>query len=100
MKIDHLVINIDEKYQKGIKEIESIRETGILYEPKYGKGTKGFKATNLWFGTEYFEMINLLREDGGGWISDWTSMHNKGHRGVVCIFLDVKEINSIYENLK
>ncbi len=68
MKIDHLVINIDDKYQKDSESIKDIRDTGMLYEPKFGKGTKGFKATNIWFGTEYFEMINLLRKDGGGWV--------------------------------
>ncbi len=100
MKLDHLVINIDEKYQKCTEEIESIRDTGILYEPKFGKGTKGFKATNLWFGTEYFEMINILQEDGGGWIPEWTRLYNKGMRGVVCIFLDVEDINQLYENIQ
>lgn len=100
MKIDHLVLNIDEKYQNSGEEIDRIRKSGILYEPKFGKGTKGFKATNLWFGREYFEMIHLLREDGGGWIEQWTKMYNEGHRGLVCIFLDVDNIKKRCEQIK
>ncbi len=100
MKIDHLVLNINSKYQKDLEEIVKIRNSGILYEPKYGKGTKGFKATNLWFGYEYFEMINILNSDGGGWVMDWTTMYNNGHRGLICIFIDVDDIYKIYEECK
>lgn len=99
MKIDHIVMNVSNKYQNDLNVINDIRNGGVLYEPKYGKGTKGFKATNLWFGVEYFEMINILKEDGGGWIPKWTEMYNAGHRGVVCIFLDVADINEEYNRI-
>ncbi len=45
-------------------------------------------------------MINILQKDGGGWIPEWTRLYNKGMRGVVCIFLDVEDINHLYENTK
>lgn len=65
LRIDHLVVNIDKKYQTDELEIQSIRNTGLPYEPKWGKGTKGFKASNIWIGNEYLEMINLFKKDGG-----------------------------------
>lgn len=99
MKIDHLVLNVDKKYQNDLTMIEKIRKSGILYEPKFGKGTKGFKATNVWFGVEYFEMICILQNDGGGWIPEWAKKYNEGHRGGICLFLDVEDINKIYETL-
>ena len=48
MKIDHLVINVNQEYQLNNNIIDEIRRSGFPYEPKWGKGTKGFKATNLW----------------------------------------------------
>ena len=45
-------------------------------------------------------MINLLKEDGGGWKKDWVDLYNEGHRGLICIMLDVDNINEVYENFK
>ncbi|WP_153732783.1 hypothetical protein [Sporosarcina obsidiansis] len=99
MKIDHLVVNVDQKYQKDSVEIESIRDAGLPYEPKWGKGTRGFKASNIWIGNEYFEMIRLLKEDGGGWKLEWVEKYNRGHRGLICLMLDVDDLDTIYNEL-
>ena len=80
--------------------INNVIKSGFPYEPSWGKGTRGFKASNLWIGNEYFEMINLLKEDGGGWKKDWVDLYNEGHRGLICIMLDVDNINEVYENFK
>mgnify|MGYP000877496221 FL=1 len=58
MKLDHFVVNIDKKYQKDEKNISNISDS-IPYEPKWGKGTKGFKVSNLWIGNEYLEMVHV-----------------------------------------
>lgn len=100
MKIDHLVVNIEGKYQTDSNEINAIRNAGLPYEPKWGKGTRGFKASNIWIGNEYFELIHLLKQDGGGWKSDWVDEYNNGHRGLICLMLDVNDIDNIYEELK
>lgn len=97
MKIDHLVMNIDRKYQVDEDWITTIKNTGLPYEPKRGKGTRGFKASNLWIGREYIEMISLLREDGGGWRREWTDLYRKGHRGLVCLMLDVVNLQELYQ---
>ena len=99
LRIDHLVVNIDKKYQTDELEIQSIRNTGLPYEPKWGKGTKGFKASNIWIGNEYLEMINLLKKDGGGWKPEWVEEYNKGHRGLICLMLDVVDVDKIYEEM-
>lgn len=99
MKLDHFVINVDKKYQKDKEIVENIKSIGFPYEPKWGKGTKGFKASNLWIGNEYFEMIHIRKADGGGWKTDWTNMYNKGHRGLVCLMLDVANIDEIYKSI-
>ncbi|MGE7919060.1 hypothetical protein ACQKM9_08925 [Viridibacillus sp. NPDC093762] len=60
MKIDHLVLNVDSKYHVEGEQVNAIRSIGLPYKPKKGKGTKGFKVSNIWIGKEYFEMVNLL----------------------------------------
>lgn len=98
MKLDHFVINIDEKYQKNKSIIEYIRNASFPYEPKWGKGTKGFKVSNLWIGNEYLEMVNILRSDGGGWIEEWTQKYKEGHRGMICLMLDTENIDDLYQD--
>lgn len=95
-KFDHFVINIDNYYQNNKNTIRKIIDTGFPYEPTWGKRTSGFKASNLWIGNEYFEMINILKPNGGGWKSEWVNLYNKGHRGLVCIMLDVTNIDEVY----
>ena len=99
LRIDHLVVNVDKKYQTNKNEIQSIRNTMLPYEPKWGKGTKGFKASNIWIGNEYFEMIHLLKKDGGGWKTEWVEKFNEGHRGLICLMLDVDNVDEIYEEM-
>lgn len=96
MKLDHIVINIDEIYQKDKGIINEIRSKGFPYEPNWGKGTSGFKASNLWIGNEYFEMIRILKLTGGGWVPEWTRKYNEGHRGMICLMLDVDDIDTTY----
>ncbi|HHU72426.1 MAG TPA: hypothetical protein GXZ21_10405 [Clostridiales bacterium] len=99
MKLDHLIINISDEYQLDNRTIDEIRENGFPYEPKWGKGTKGFRASNLWIGNEYFEMIRLLKQDGGGWREEWVNHYNQGHRGLICLMLDVEDIDLEYQRI-
>ncbi|MGL5328010.1 MAG: hypothetical protein ACRDD7_01995, partial [Peptostreptococcaceae bacterium] len=98
-KFDHFVVNINKKYQTNKNVINSITDAGFPYKPSWGKGTKGFKASNLWIGNEYLEMINILKSDGGGWKSDWVELYNNGHRGLICIMLDTEDIDKLYNLL-
>ena len=99
-KLDHFVVNVDKCYQKDKDIIDKIINTGFPYKPTWGKGTKGFKASNLWIGNEYFEMISILKPDGGGWKTEWVNCYNNGHRGLICIMLDVANIDELYTLLR
>lgn len=99
MRIDHLVVNIEEKYQKDSEYVNQIRSNGFCYKPKWGKSTKGFKVSNIWIGNEYFELVNILNKDGGGWKKDWVKLYNKGYRGLVCLMIDVENIDYEYDRL-
>ncbi len=76
MRIDHLVINVDKKYQADASIVSTIQDCGFPYEPKWSKGTSGFKASNIWIGNEYFEMIRLLNKSGGGWREEWVKRYD------------------------
>jgi len=100
MKFDHLVLNVDKKYQIESEETRKILEMDLLYHYKKGKSTNGFKATNIWIGKEYLEMIQILQNHGGGWKKEWVDKYLSGHRGLICIMLEVKDLNSLIENLR
>jgi hypothetical protein len=99
MKIDHLVINVSDRYQLENNTIEEISGKGFPYEPKWGKGTSGFKVSNLWIGNEYFEMVRLLKKDGGGWKTEWITHYNNGHRGMICLMIDVDNLDIEYQRI-
>ncbi|MEK3901038.1 VOC family protein [Paenibacillus sp. FSL R7-0179] len=100
MKIDHLVVNVDASVQEDKQVIRQIEAMGLPYKPKWGKGTRGFKVSNLWIGREYFELVRIKTRDGGGWISEWTTRYLKGHRGLVGFALEVDDIDATYQRLK
>lgn len=99
MKIDHLVVNVDSFVQEDKSFIRKIHSFGLPYEPKWGKGTKGFKVSNIWVGNEYFELIKIKSVDGGGWIESWTEDYHRGHRGLIGFALEVDDIEATYQNL-
>jgi hypothetical protein len=100
LKIDHLVINVDKEVQEDRAFIGKVREFGLPYEPKWGKGTKGFKVSNMWIGDEYFELVRIKQRDGGGWVQSWTEQYNKGHRGLIGFAIEVSDIEATYERLR
>ncbi|WP_338539790.1 VOC family protein [Paenibacillus tundrae] len=99
MKIDHLVVNVDKSFQESKQYITSVHSIGLPYMPKWGKGTKGFKVSNLWMGKEYFELVHIKKADGGGWVKEWTNKYNEGHRGLVGFALEVENIDEVYQKL-
>lgn len=96
MRLDHFVLNIDKKYQQDQTVVAEIQKF-LPYMPKWGKGTAGFKVSNIWIGKEYLEMVHIRKAHGGGWISKWTELYNNGHRGMICLMLDVENIDTLYQ---
>lgn len=99
MKIDHLVVNVDRSVQEDSSFIKKVHSLGLPYEPKRGKGTKGFKVSNIWIGDEYFEFVRIKTQDGGGWIRSWTEKYNNGHRGLIGFALEVDDIEATFQSL-
>jgi hypothetical protein len=44
-------------------------------------------------------MIQLLKQDGGGWKSGWVSHYNNGHRGLICLMIDVDNLDVEYQRI-
>jgi len=99
IRLDHFVLNIDNKPVELNHLKKQIANVGYPFEPTWGKGTKGFKAANIWIGEQYFELIWLLTKDGGGWKDDWVEKYNKGHRGIIALYLMTDELDNIRESL-
>ncbi len=95
MHFDHIVVHIDNDKTLLDKLKAEIEPLGFPFEPNKGKGTKGFKASNIWIGKQYFEIVRLLTEDGGGWTPHWVEKYRNSKRGVYCIFFATTEIDNI-----
>lgn len=100
MKLDHIVVHIDNNEELLTNLKRDIEPLGFPFEPKYGKGTSGFKAANIWIGRQYFEIIRLLNKSGGGWTPKWVKRYNEGLRGIYCIFLVTDSIADVAKQLK
>ena len=100
MILDHFVIHMDDDpaQLEGLKT--RLDACGVPFEPDWGKGTKGFRASNIWIGRQYFEIIRILRPDGGGWVPQWVARHQQGQRGLYCLFLKTDRLDDIAETLR
>lgn len=100
MKLDHFVVHTSNDEQSLLSLKERIAPLGFPFEPRKGKGTKGFKTANIWIGRQYFEIVRLLRDDGGGWTSHWVKKYNQGKRGLFCLFIAVDNIEHVASRLR
>lgn len=100
LTLDHFVLHIDDRPEMltGLKA--DLAALDVPFEPDWGKGTKGFKAANIWIGRQYFEIVRILRSDGGGWVPRWVSRHHQGQRGLYCLFLMTDRIGVVAERLR
>ena len=98
MHLDHFVVHVDNA-SIPTKLAPAIQAAGFPFDPKKGKGDKGFHATNIWIGREYFEITWLLNPSGGAWIPEWVERYNQGKRGIVCLFLRTEKLDEISKGI-
>ena len=98
--LDHFVVHIDDD-PKLLPDLKMrLAALDVPFEPDWGKGTKGFKAGNIWIGRQYFEIIRILRPDGGGWVERWVERHHQGKRGLYCLFLKTDRLDDLAARLR
>lgn len=100
LKLDHFVVHIDDDPSLLPDLKKRLTMAGVPFEPDWGKGTKGFKAGNIWIGRQYFEIIRILRPDGGGWVKRWVERHHQGKRGLYCLFLKTDRLDEMADQLE
>lgn len=98
-RLDHFVIHIDKQSETIAQFKATLPALGFPFKPEWGKGNRGFKAANLWIGQQYFEIIRILKTDGGGWPPYWVQKYKQGVRGIYCIFLATDRLNEIRHTL-
>ena len=99
-ELDHFVVHIDDEPHL-LNDLKTrLAAVQIPFEPDWGKGAKGFKAANIWIGRQYFEIIRILRPDGGGWVERWVKRHHQGGRGLYCLFLKVDRLDAVAAHLR
>lgn len=99
VRLDHLVVHIDADMGFLRRFKRQIEPLGYPFEPTWGKGTKGFKVANVWVGWQYLEMVWLKKPDGGGWRSEWVEKYNRGHRGIIGLFLMTDQLDKMRQQL-
>lgn len=84
LEIDHIVLHADSA--KDLKSFKAkLDEAGIPFEPTWGKKAKGFQISNIWFGKQYLEVVNITEAENL-WQPKWAKRHSVGERGAYCIF--------------
>ena len=100
LNVDHVVLHIDDRPELLARLKADLAAIDVPFEPDWGKGTKGFKAANIWIGRQYFEIVRILRPDGGGWVPQWVARHREGQRGLYCLFLATDRLGAIADRLR
>ena len=100
LELDHFVVHIDDAPNLLPDLKTRLATIDVPFEPDWGKGTKGFKAGNIWIGRQYFEIIRILRPDGGGWVDRWVERHHRGRRGLYCLFLKTDRLDDMLTRLR
>ena len=100
LELDHFVIHIADDPAILTELKAQLDRHDVPFEPDWGKGTKGFKAANIWIGRQYFEIIRILRSDGGGWVKRWVERHHQGQRGLYCLFLKTDRMDDLFGSLR
>lgn len=92
MRLDHIVIHIDNDPVRLHAMKNSLPELGYPFDPQRGKGNNEFKTSNINIGSEYLEIIRLLKPNAKSWMPLWARNYDNGQRGAYCIFLEVDDV--------
>jgi len=99
LEINHVVIHVDSN--KNVDEFKHhLDNAGVPFEPTWGKKAKGFKVSNIWFGMQYFEIVNIVKSKNL-WLPSWAKRHAKGERGTFCILFKIQSpISDLQKKLR
>lgn len=99
LRLDHFVIHIDRDPKKILELKTTMDEYDIPFNLDKGKGTSGYKVSNLWIGDQYLEFSYLKKNCGSGWKEEWVKQYNLGKRGIFGLCLYTDDIDAIKQGL-
>jgi hypothetical protein len=100
MRIDHIVVHIDNDPEKVTKLSDTINAQGFPFNPDTGKRNVDFRVNNINVGNEYIEIVRLLKPEAPSWMPLWAHQYTSGQRGVFCIFLEVEDVERLAVAIK
>jgi hypothetical protein len=100
MRFDHIVLHVDNDIQKLQLLQETINSQGYPFNPAQGKHNKDYWVSTINVGSEYIEIVRILRPDIHSWMPLWANAYEHGQRGAFCIFLDVEDVERTAVALK
>lgn len=98
LNFDHIVLHVNNSDE--VSNLKSqLDKVGIPFEPSWGKKAKGFQISNIWIGQQYFEIVDIYK-DQSAWQPSWVKRHKNGDRGAYCIFVKSKDsIDELHNKL-
>lgn len=100
MRIDHIVVHVDNDPLKVNTLSSAINAQGFPFNPEAGRRSFDYRVNNINVGNEYIEVVRLVRPKTSSWMPLWTNEYNKGERGVFCIFLEVDDVERLAVAIK
>lgn len=92
MRIDHIVIHVDNDPQKVQRLSETMNPLGYPFDPEKGKRNNDYRSNNIPIGSEYIEIVRILKPEAQSWMPLWAHYYDEGKRGAYCIFLEVEDV--------
>lgn len=95
MRIDHIVVHIDNDSMRLQAMKNSLTNQGYPFDPANGKGNNEFRSSNINIGSEYLEIVRLMKPNAQTWMPLWTRNYDNGLRGAYCVFLEVEDVERV-----
>lgn len=100
MRIDHLVIHTDNDSQRMQALKDCAVASGYPFDPDKGRKNSDYRSSNINIGSEYLEIVRMLKPGTDSWMPLWTRYYDEGKRGAFCIFLEVEDVERTAVSLK
>ena len=98
MKIDHIIVHVDDKSTfDDVKE--EVKKNGLTLESLSAKGSRALRLANVWFADSNFDMSKLIKPEGVRWVPAWTAKKNRLERGDYCLNFRVDSVEKLQSEL-
>lgn len=100
MRLDHIVIHVDNDSKQIEAFSESINAQGYPFDPEKGRRSGELRSSTVNIGPDYLEVVRLMKPNAQSWMPVWVRDYDSGHRGAYCIFLEVEDVERTAVALK